>query len=305
MSIFSHPASANAMARFMQLGTVLASRRMARSATTRLPEFTSDTEHVTIPSSIGPVRATLYRPEPADQIPAAHVNLHGGGFVLPITDFDDPICRALAAQTGAVVVNVDYAVAPQHPFPAAAHQVHEVLCWVAQNGDTHDWDGSHLTVGGQSAGGGLAAAGARLALERQGPAIALQVLHYPPLDLSVPGSAKHSTIPRPMLRPWMADVFDTAYVPDRADRADRLVSPAGDADTADIAGIAPAVVIAAAHDILRDEARRYADRLDRVSALVEYIEIPEADHGYDLKDDQLARKFYALIADHIRRASSQ
>ena len=233
-----------------------------------------------------------------------YVNLHGGGFVLSMTDYDDPMCRALAARLGAVVLNVDYVVAPQHPFPAPPHHVYEVLQWIVDKGSGHGWDGTRLTIGGQSAGGALAAAAARLALERGEPAIALQVLHYAPLDLTVPASAKPSPIAKPMLRPWMGDVFDTCYVPDPTDRADRLVSPAGVADTADLSGIAPAVVIAAENDILHDEAWRYADRLDEAGSLVQYHEVKGADHGYDQKDDQRARSVYSMIAGHIMRATS-
>jgi acetyl esterase len=277
---------------------------MRRSASDRLPEFPRHVDTLQVPTTFGPTRVTAYRPDPVESVRAVHVNLHGGGFVLSITDHDDPICRALAAQSGAVVLNVDYVVAPQHPFPDPPHHVYEVLQWVAGEGTGHGWDGTRLTIGGQSAGGALAAAAARLALERGGPAIALQVLHYPPLDLTVPASAKHSPIAKPMLRPWMGEVFDTSYVPDPTDRTDPLVSPAGVTDTADLTGIAPALVIAAENDILRDEARRYADRLNEVGSLVEYREVDGADHGYDLKDDERARSIYSMIAGHIGQATS-
>ncbi len=304
MSILSHPTVARSAARLLQLGAAAASGRMARSAAARLTDVPGRTEHLAVPTSFGPASVTLYRPDPGDHVPPVHVNLPGGGYVMALTAIDDPLCRSLAAQAGAVVLNVDYVVAPQHPFPAAAHQVHELLSWVEGHGPEHGWDGGRMTVGGQSAGGGLAAAGARLALERRGPAIALQVLHYPPLDLTVPGAAKRSVVSKPVLRPWTAEVFDTAYVPDPVLRADRLASPAAPADDADLTGIAPAVVIAAEYDILRDEARRYADRLEAAGSLIEYLEVRGADHGYDLKDDRLARETYAAIAAHLRRATS-
>ena len=108
-----------------------------------------------------------------------------------------------------------------------------------------------------------------------------------------------------MLRPWMGDVFDTCYAPEAAMRTDRLVSPAAAArDTEALSGIAPAVIITAEHDILRDEARRYAQRLEAIGALVEHREIAGVDHGYDMKDDARARETYAMIAGHLRRAVS-
>ncbi|MBB3725472.1 alpha/beta hydrolase fold domain-containing protein [Nonomuraea dietziae] len=144
---------------------------------------------------------------------------------------------------------------------------------------------------------------ARQALEQGGPPIALQVLHYPPLDLATPAGDKRSTIDKPMLRPWMGEVFDSAYVPHRDARADRLVSPANPADTADLTGIAPALVLTAAFDRLRAEGERYARRLRQAGALVEHRDVPQADHGYDLNDADKARQTYAVIARRVRQAT--
>jgi len=232
-----------------------------------------------------------------------HVNFHGGGYVLPMTEIDDPFCRAVAAEAGVVVINVEYVVAPQHPFPAPPRQAYEVVRWIAAHGDEHGWDGERLTVGGQSAGGGLAAAVARQALEENGPAIALQVLHYAPLDLMTHAKDKKAAIAKPVLRPWMADVFDSSYVPDPRRRADRLVSPAHPSDTADLKGIAPAYVVTCEYDLLKAEGVRYAERLKKAGALVGHHDVTGADHGYDGKDDEKARQVYTLIADQVRQAT--
>ena len=221
-----------------------------------------------------------------------------------MTETDDAFCRAVAALAGVVVVNVDYVVAPQYPFPAPPRQSYDVVRWVAENGAAHGWDGTRLTVGGQSAGGGLAAAVARQALEEQGPPIALQVLHYPPLDLATAAKDKRAAIAKPMLRPWMGEVFDSAYVPDPRRRADRLVSPAHPGETADLKGIAPALIITAAHDRLRAEGVRYAERLRQASSLVEHHDVAGVDHAYDLNDDAKSREIYAFVARHIRQATA-
>jgi acetyl esterase len=236
--------------------------------------------------------------------PPVHVNFHGGGYVMSMPMMDDALCRFLAVEAGVVVVNVQYVVAPQHPFPAPTTQAYEVVRWVAGHGAEHGWDGARLTVGGQSAGGGLAAAVARQALERGEPSIALQVLHYPPLDLATAGRDKKAAVARPMLRPWMADVFDTSYVPDPEERADRLVSPAHPGDSADLRGIAPALVVTAEYDLLRAEGVRYAERLRAAGALVEHHDVAGADHGYDGSDDEKARSTYALMARHLRSATA-
>ena len=169
MSFFSHPTVARSVARLMQYGTAVGARRMTRSANERLPEFPRHAQTLQVPTTFGSTRITAYRPESNESVRPVYVNLHGGGFVLSLTDYDDPICRALAARSGAVGLNVEYVVAPQHPFPAPPHHVYEILQWVVGNGSAHGWDGTRLAIGGQSAGGALAAAAARLVLERGEP----------------------------------------------------------------------------------------------------------------------------------------
>ncbi|WP_217238615.1 alpha/beta hydrolase fold domain-containing protein [Streptomyces sp. AC555_RSS877] len=310
MPLLARPAVAVLAAKTMQRMTLLADRRSggrgsAASSHARFPEFPRTIRELTIPTAIAPARVTVYLPaaeEAGEAAPPVHVNFHGGGYVMSLTELDDPLCRFLAAQAGVVVINVDYVVAPQHPFPAPPRQAYEVVRWVAEHGAEHGWAGSRLTVGGQSAGGGLAAAVARQALEEGGPPIALQVLHYPPLDLATGARHKRAAVDRPMLRPWMADVFDTSYVPDVRLRTDRLVSPAHPCDTADLTGIAPALVVTAEYDLLRAEAVSYADRLRRTGSLVGHHDVAGADHGYDGSDDEKARETYALIARHVREA---
>ncbi|MCQ9133404.1 alpha/beta hydrolase fold domain-containing protein [Streptomyces hilarionis] len=309
MSILARPAVAAHAAKTLQSLTRLASRRSGGPGSTaarqaRFPAYPRDVTESTVPTSVAPAPVTVYAP-PAGTAspPPVHVNFHGGGYVLSMPAIDDALCRFLAVEAGVVVVNVRYVVAPQHPFPAPPIQAYEVVRWVAEHGAEHGWDGGRLTVGGQSAGGALAAAVARQAHEGGGPPIALQVLHYPPLDLATPGRDKRAAVARPVLRPWMAEVFDAAYVPDARERAHRLVSPAGASDTADLTGITPALVITAEHDLLRNEAVRYAERLDAAGALVEHHDVAGADHGYDAQDDERARRVYALIARHVRQAT--
>jgi acetyl esterase len=300
MSLLARPAVASLAARALQHAV----RMVHRPPLDRFPEFPRTTRELTIPNSVVPARAVVYLPADPDPRPAVHVNFHGGGFVMPLKDLDDPLCRLLAAQAGVAVVNVAYALAPQHRFPDPPHQAYEIVRWIAEHGAEHGWDGGRLTVGGQSAGGALAAAVARQAFEQGGPPIALQALHYPPLDLAREARDKRSVIARPMLRPWMGEIFNGAYVPDPRQRTDRLVSPANPEDTADITGIAPALVVTTEFDLLRAEGERYADRLREAGALVEHVDVSRADHGYDIKDAQRAREIYGLIARHVRRATS-
>lgn len=274
----------------------------------RFPEIPGRTTLIDIPTRHGKVAATVYHAEAGVAKPAVYVNVHGGGFVVGHREQDDPWCRFLAANANVVVVNVDYLLAPHRRFPTPVEQIYDVLDWASA--PERDWDGGRLCVGGQSAGGSLSAAAARLAFEtgpESGPQIALQVLHYPPLDLVTATKDKHSPLgAKAIMKPWMGEVFDTAYIPDRAQRTDRLASPAWGANSDGIKGIAPALVVAAEYDRLRDEAWRYAQKLEAVGSLAEYYEVPGVDHGYNIMSDdaEVTRTAYEHIAGHVRRATA-
>lgn len=314
MSILAHPKAASAAARSMQLLGSLSRKAAERGggrAGTRLvphnrfPQYRAVKRELTIPTSVLAARAVVYEPaaRSSSEPPPVHVNFHGGGFVMPFTELDDPLCRYLAAEAGVVVLNVDYVVAPQHPFPEPTRQAYEAVAWIAGHCAQFGWDSARLSIGGQSAGGSLSAAVARQALTHAGPDIRLQVLHYPALDLATDIREKKSGALKPVLRPWMADIFDNAYVPDESRRTDPLLSPAHPSDTADLTGIAPALIITAELDLLHDEGEYYAERLDAVGALAGYHDVFGADHGYDGTDDARALETYALIARHLRTSA--
>lgn len=256
---------------------------------------------VTIPTRHGDVAAPQYSPAGEAGGAGAYINLHGGGFVMRHPEQDDALCRFLAAKAGVTVVNVDYTPAPQLRAPGSAEQAQDVAAWAADG--ERGWDGTRIAIGGQSAGGALAAAASRLALETGGPDIRLQVLMYPVLDLTVSSSAKWTKGKEKFLI-RMGPVFDTVYCPAPMARGDRLLSPAGGADVAALDGIAPALVITCGEDILRDEGARYASRLDRAHALVEHLDLPDVGHGFNLLGSPLdvVLPVYERIAEAIRQA---
>jgi acetyl esterase len=298
VSILSRPFVADGVARLMAAGA-------ARAIKPRplFPEIPGRGSEITVPTRHGPMLATLYRPPEGAPAKGVYVNAHGGGFVMGGAIGDGPLCRYLAEHAGVFVVNVDYALAPVKRFPVPCEQVYDALKWAAA--PEREWAGARLCVGGQSAGGSLAAAASRLALREGGPEIALQVLHYPPLDLVTPAAAK-SAPPgrRVVIRPWMGEVFDTAYIPDAARRRDPLASPAWGGNGDGLAGIAPALVLTCEHDRLRAEAVTYAGKLAAAGALVEHYDIRGVDHGYDLMggEPELVRRVYAFLALHVERA---
>ena len=269
----------------------------------RFPEITIRTTDISIETRHGRAAATIYLPPSPTGVPGVYVNAHGGGFVVGRREQDDAWCRFLAAHANVVVLNTDYELAPHKRFPTPVEQFYDIVLWASS--PERDWDGTRLCVGGQSAGGNLSAAVSRMALESGGPAISLQVLHYPPLDIVTPPSDKPSPLgSKAVLQPWLCEVFDTAYVPDRAQRRHRFVSPAWGDNADGIAGIAPALVITAEFDRLRNEAKRYADKLKAVGALAEYVEVRDVDHGYDIMTDESEkiRRMYELMVAHVNRA---
>ncbi|MFT4044126.1 MAG: alpha/beta hydrolase fold domain-containing protein [Gordonia sp. (in: high G+C Gram-positive bacteria)] len=242
-------------------------------------EIPALTEDVVLATRHGDVTATVYSPSGGAAGRGVHINLHGGGFVMRHPEQDDPLCRYIAAHADVTVINVDYTPAPQLRAPGAIEQVLDIARWAAES--ERPWEGSRLSIGGASAGGALAAGVARLSWEEQGPHIGLQVLLYPPLNLTISARAKRRPATENFLVP-MGPFFDKAYVPDPAKRGDRLVSPAGPDDTIPLDGIAPAVVITCEKDILRDEGARYAQRLAAAGALKEHINVAGQGHGFNI-----------------------
>ncbi|WP_344525471.1 alpha/beta hydrolase fold domain-containing protein [Streptomyces albiaxialis] len=278
---------------------------VARMRVTPLfPEIPGRVGEITLPTRHGDMRALHHRPAD-DAGTGVYIDIHGGGYATGTPEMDDALCRFLAHEAGVHVVSIDYRRAPHARFPVAAHQAYDALVWASS--PERPWSGGAVCVGGQSAGGGLAAAACRRALDAGGPAVALQVLQYPPLDLVTPGYRKEAPTGRtPMLRPWMSAVFDKAYVPDPAQRGNPLVSPAWGTNGDGLTGIAPALVITAEYDRLRAEGVAYADRLAEAGALAGHLDLRGADHGYDLhgKDPDLTRRVYGSIAAHVRRATA-
>jgi len=244
----------------------------------RFTDVPARTEPLRVETGAGPVDCTVYRPPATTSVPApVYVNFHGGGFVVGRPEQDDHICRYIAATAGCVVINVDYAVAPQRPYPVPVTQAYDVTAWVVENGAAHGWDGSRLAVGGHSAGANLTAAVCRTARDRGTFSPLLQIIDSAPLDQAADPSTKSSPIAKPLLNPFLLRVFTGAYVPDPADRAHPLVSP-GLAE--DLAGLPPALVITAEYDRLRDEGDAYAKALEAAGVPVTHRVFEGVDHYF-------------------------
>lgn len=295
------------VARFMQGG---AAKMMAKPPgfAAAFADITVAPTSLTVPTRHGDVACTVHRPAKATGLPALFLNFHGGGYVIALPEQDDLYCAFLAEKAGVVVVNVDYAVAPQAKFPVAIEQGIDVLTWLAANAQQQGWDANRIVVGGQSAGGGIATAVARSARDAGSPAIALQVLNFPPLDLVTPAKDKPHPMPKPMLTPTLGHIFDAAYAPS-AVRSHPHISPAAVQNLAlvdgrhPLAGMPRTLLTTAELDILREEGDRYGEALRAAGVAVTYREFAGVDHAFlGAEPVATAREAMELVAAEVADA---
>jgi acetyl esterase len=236
------------------------------------------TEDIAAPGPAGPIPLRIYTPVAAGgaALPAI-LYFHGGGFVVGDLDCYDGLCRALANESGCRVISVDYRLAPEHPFPAAVEDCFAAAKWVEENAPDLGVDPNRLAVAGDSAGGNLAAVICLLAKENKAtPSIAFQLLIYPTTRFG----AGHSTRPFGsgyFLDNRSIDWFRNHYLPKHADRLDPRLSPL---EAKDMSGLAPAYIVTAGFDPLRDEAIAYAEKLKQAGVKVSQVDYPTMIHGF-------------------------
>jgi acetyl esterase len=248
----------------------------ARPVLAPVPMPVAELRDVTIPGPAGPIPARLYRPSAGGTLPAL-VFFHGGGWVVGNVESHDTVCRHLAVRAGCVVVSVDYRLAPEHKFPAAVEDCIAATEWVAANAASLGIDAQRLAVGGDSAGGNLAAVVSLIARDQGAPRISCQLLIYPALDAamaqpSIERFAEGYLLTRATMR-WFYD----QYLRTPEDAADWRVSPFA---APDLRGVAPAFVLTAGYDPLCDEGDAYAARLAAAGVAVIHRRFAEQIHGF-------------------------
>jgi acetyl esterase len=249
-------------------GTRAANQQMARP-----PLALHRVEDRSIPTPDGDLNVRVYWPRPAagdERLPIV-IFFHGGGFVLCDLDTHDPIARYCCRHADAIVISVDYRLAPEHKFPAAVDDSYAAVSWAAAHADELGGDARRIAVAGDSAGANLATVVCQLAKARRGPAIAFQALFYPLVDMNPAaafpsrqefGGGDYFLSLRDMT--W----FNSLYLTDAAaEIQDPRASPL---KARDLSGLPPALVMTAGCDPLRDEGKAYADAMNAAGVPVEY-----------------------------------
>jgi acetyl esterase len=278
-----------------------------RAVTQPAPPAIGETRDLSAHGPHGAIPLRLYQPlaeSDRGAAPPVLVYFHGGGWVIGDLDTHDTLCRELALGSGCAVVAVDYRMGPEHRFPAAVDDCIAATRWVHRNANEIGVDGTRLAVGGDSAGGNLAAVMA-LALrddpQPDDPRIALQLLIYPATDQRR-GAPSHATNGQGyLLTRETMDYFHDHYIDDKAHdlhwRASPLLHP-------DLSKLPPALVLTAGHDPLRDEALQYSQRLSEAGSLCAHINFERQIHGFITMGRVIdeANTAVAICAAELRRA---
>jgi acetyl esterase len=253
--------------------------RETRPAATPTPPQIGSVRNVVTDGGPVAIPLRVYRPAgvaDATRLPA-YVYFHGGGWVIGDLETHDVLCRQLTAASGASVISVDYRLAPEHKFPAAAEDAWAATRWVVAHAAELGLDAGRLAVGGDSAGANLATVVALMARDAGGPAIKLQVLIYPVTDVmretrSYADFAEGYMLTRDSMR-W----FIAHYLSSRDAARDWRVSPLR---APSLAGLPPALIVTAGFDPLRDEGEIYANRLRDAGVMVDHVCYGGMVHGF-------------------------
>ncbi|WP_078596431.1 alpha/beta hydrolase [Evansella clarkii] len=264
------------------------------------PEQVGKVENRTIPVEGGEIAVRIYTPVGEGPFPAL-VYYHGGGWVIGDLDTVDVPCRLLTNQANCVVVSVDYRMAPEHKFPIPADDSYAAAKWVAENAATINVDKDRVAVGGDSAGGNLAAAVSLMARDRGEFSIAFQMLIYPVTNHSFATPSYLENGEGYFLTKDSMVWFWNHYLRNEEDGINPYASPL---QSEDLSGLPPALVLTAGFDPLRDEGEAYAERLKEAGVEVEVTRYEGMIHGFFWMPGALdeGRKSFGQAAEALKRA---
>ena len=254
--------------------------RQARLVSNPEPPELKSVKPLAIPAPHGSIPARIYTPNvlrQANGLAPCLVFFHGGGWVIGDLDTHDVACRKLAEEGQLIVISVDYRRAPEHKFPAAVDDAIAATAWIAAHAKELGIDAARLSIGGDSAGGNLAAVVTIAARDGNGPAISGQVLIYPSTDFAMTHPSHSEPETSILLTHSVIKWFCNHYLNGATDIHDWRASPAR-AET--LAGLPPAYVLTAGADPLRDEGDEYARRLKEAGIAVTHRYFPGQFHGF-------------------------
>lgn len=234
-------------------------------------------ENISIPGPGGDIAARLYRPVAASGPMPGLIFFHGGGFVVGGLSSHDGLCRQLVAEGGFCVVAVDYRLAPEHVWPAASQDALAATKWIQQQAAALGLDAGRLAVGGDSAGGLLAAAVTQALRDTGGGQIAFQLLMFPATQIGGHTQSSDRYASGYFIERRMMEHFYSLYLPPGTDSARPAISPL---HAANFTGLPPAYVMVAGHDPLRDEGLAYVEKLRGGGVTVQVADYPGLVHCF-------------------------
>ena len=240
------------------------------------PEHVNRIVDRSLPLSGRDIPVRIYTPDSQKLLPAL-IFYHGGGFVLGDLESHDAICRYLANSIHCVVISVDYRLAPEHPFPAAVDDAYDSLKWIADHPEEFQIDHKRIAVGGDSAGGNLAAVAALIAKEKRTPSLLHQLLIYPSTGYEQEPPSIRENAEGYFLTKDMMNWFRMHYFKDDQDFKHPYASPILHPD---LTGLPPATILTAQYDPLRDVGKAYADKLEESGVPVTYKNYEDLIHGF-------------------------
>jgi len=253
--------------------------RKARGVLQPDPPEVAEVRELSISREQGALPLRLYRglgTEAGAVLPAL-IFFHGGGWVIGDLDTHDVVCRKLANLAGVAVIAVDYRLAPEHKFPAAVDDCVQATEWIAAHAEALGVDRARLAVGGDSAGGNLAAVVALIARDRGAPRLRFQLLIYPATDLAMDQASHHQVTDGLPLTHATMTWFGDHYLRGPADQRDWRASPLR---ASDLGGLPPAYVLTVGFDPLRSEGEAYVEALRRAGVPTEHRHFERQMHGF-------------------------